>query len=64
MIGELQPALKDCDAALELRPRYLDALDSRGFVNLKLDQPKNAIADDDARCASIRSTPRRCTGEE
>jgi hypothetical protein len=31
MIGELQPALKDCDNALEVRPRYLDAHDSRGF---------------------------------
>ena len=29
--GELQPALKDCDNALEVRPRYLDAHDSRGF---------------------------------
>ena len=34
--------------SVQARPRYLDALDSRGFVNLKLGQPKNAIADYDA----------------
>jgi tetratricopeptide (TPR) repeat protein len=40
---------------LEIRPRYLDALDSRGFVNLKLGQPKNAIADYDA---ALRINPK------
>ncbi len=29
-------ALKDCNEALQIRPRFADALDSRGLVNLKL----------------------------
>ena len=36
-----------CNEALQIRPRYLDALDSRGFVSLKLGQPSRAIADYD-----------------
>ena len=40
---------------MELRPRYLDALDSRGFVNLKMGQPRNAIADYDA---ALRINPK------
>ena len=59
MIGELQPALKDCDNALEVRPRYLDAHDSRGFVNLKMGQASNAIADYDAALKINPGTPRR-----
>ena len=48
MIGDLQAALKDCNEALRLRPNFVDALDSRGLVNLKSGQTKNAIADFDA----------------
>jgi tetratricopeptide (TPR) repeat protein len=58
MIDELRSALKDCDAALEIRPRYVDALDSRGFVNLKLGQPSNAIADYDA---ALRINPKHAS---
>ena len=58
MIGELQPALKDCDNALEVRPRYLDAHDSRGFVNLKMGQASNAIADYDA---ALKIDPRHAS---
>jgi hypothetical protein len=35
IVGDLDNALKDCNQALQLRPRYGDAFDSRGFVNLK-----------------------------
>jgi tetratricopeptide (TPR) repeat protein len=48
VIGDLQAALKDCNEALRLRPNFVDALDSRGLVNLKSGQTKNAIADFDA----------------
>jgi tetratricopeptide (TPR) repeat protein len=58
MIGELQGALKDCDDALALRPSYLDALDSRGFLNLKMDQPSKAIADYDA---ALRINPKHAS---
>ena len=48
MIGDLNAALQDCDAALRIRPNFVDSLDSRGFVKLKIGQPQNAIADYDA----------------
>jgi tetratricopeptide (TPR) repeat protein len=48
MIGELESALRDCDDALQLRPDFVDSLDSRGFVKLKIGQPQRAIADYDA----------------
>ena len=55
MIGDLQAALKDCNEALRLRPNFVDALDSRGLLNLKSGQTKNAIADFDA---ALRINPR------
>ena len=55
MIGDLQAALKDCNEALRLRPNFVDALDSRGLVNLKSGQTKNAIADFDA---ALKINPR------
>jgi hypothetical protein len=38
--GELQSALRDCNEALRLRPNFVDALDSRGLVNLKSGWPR------------------------
>jgi hypothetical protein len=40
VIGDLQAALKDCNEALRLRPNFVDALDSRGLVNLKSGQTR------------------------
>ena len=51
----LQAALKDCNEALRLRPNFVDALDSRGLMNLKGGQNKNAIADFDA---ALKINPR------
>jgi tetratricopeptide (TPR) repeat protein len=48
MLGDLNGALQDCDAALQLKPDNADTLDSRGFVKLKLGQAPNAIVDYDA----------------
>jgi tetratricopeptide (TPR) repeat protein len=44
-IGDLLPALEDCDQALRLSPGRADALDSRGLVNLKLGKTSDAIRD-------------------
>ena len=55
VIGDLQAALKDCNEALRLRPNFVDALDSRGLLNLKSGQAKNAIADFDA---ALKINPR------
>ena len=38
-------ALPDCDEALRLDSRDADAFDSRGFVHLRLNRKKEAIAD-------------------
>ena len=38
-----------------MRPNFVDALDSRGLVNLKSGQTKNAIADFDA---ALKINPR------
>jgi tetratricopeptide (TPR) repeat protein len=56
IIGDLQSALNDCNAALELHPGYADAFDSRALVNLKSGQPGKAIADYDA---ALRLDPKR-----
>jgi tetratricopeptide (TPR) repeat protein len=48
MVGDSLTALKDCNEALQLRPVYADALDSRGFVKLKIGEPLSAIADYEA----------------
>ena len=40
---------------MRLRPNFVDALDSRGLVNLKSGQTKNAIADFDA---ALKINPR------
>ena len=45
---ELDKALADCNAALALEPRNLNFLDSRGFVEIRLGRPKDAIRDYDA----------------
>ena len=45
IVGQLPAALSDCKEALRLRPGYVNALDSRGLVYLKLGQPDFAIAD-------------------
>ena len=42
----------DCNEALKLRPNYLTALDSRGFVLLRMGQYDAAIADYDAVLAT------------
>ena len=41
----LQEALADCDAALKIKPDAPQALDSRGFVRLRLGQYDGAIED-------------------
>ena len=48
MVGDLHAALQDCDDSLRIRPDFVDSLDSRGFVKLKIGQPQRAIADYDA----------------
>ncbi len=44
---DLDKALADCDAALAIKPRDANALDSRGLVRLRLGQFDLAIADYD-----------------
>ena len=48
----LKEALADCDASLKLAPNYDDALDSRGYVLLKLGESERALADLD-HCISL-----------
>ena len=48
-------ATKEFREALRLRPNFVDALDSRGLMNLKGGQNKNAIADFDA---ALKINPR------
>jgi uncharacterized caspase-like protein len=48
VVGDLQSALSDCNAALKQRPFFVDALDSRGLVFLKMNLYPNALADFDA----------------
>ena len=36
LLGRLRDALVDCNEALQLKPDYIDALDSRGFVELRM----------------------------
>jgi tetratricopeptide (TPR) repeat protein len=50
--------LRDCNEALQIRPRYADAYDSRGFVNLKTGQTNSAIADYDA---ALRINPKQAS---
>jgi tetratricopeptide (TPR) repeat protein len=47
IVGELHAALDDCNKALTLSPQLVDALDSRGFVYLKLGEYDRAIAEYD-----------------
>jgi len=54
VIGDLQAALKDCNEALRLRPNFVDALDSRGLVNLKSGWPKTRSPILTPRSRSIR----------
>ena len=46
--SHLDRALRECDAALKLEPRYADALIGRGIARLRLGQLDPAIADFDA----------------
>ena len=46
--GQTQQALSDCDQALKIKADVPDVLDTRGFVNLKLNQLDHAIKDYDA----------------
>jgi tetratricopeptide (TPR) repeat protein len=48
MANQLDAALADCNEALRLVPNDEKALDSRGFVKLKLGQLEAAIRDFDA----------------
>ena len=41
---DLEQALKDCDAALALRPNVAGYMDSRAFVLLQLGRPEEALA--------------------
>jgi tetratricopeptide (TPR) repeat protein len=45
IIGQMQPALADCNAAPKLRPNAVATIDSRGFVYLKMKNDAAAIAD-------------------
>jgi hypothetical protein len=47
MVGDLHAALRIVTIAA-VRPDFVDSLDSRGFVKLKIGQPQRAIADYDA----------------
>lgn len=53
--GQAQQALSDCDQALKIKADVPDVLDTRGFVNLKLNQFDNAIKDYDA---ALKGDPR------
>jgi tetratricopeptide (TPR) repeat protein len=46
--GQTQQALADCDQALKIKADASDVLDTRGFVNLKLNQIDNAMTDYEA----------------
>lgn len=52
---ELDRALADCDAAIEIDPTSAPALDSRGFVKLRMGRLDEAIADFDR---ALNETPR------
>src|SRR5260370_2556967 len=56
MVGDVALAVNDCNMALQLRPRYADAFDSRAMINLKSGQLGKAIADYDA---ALRIEPKR-----
>ena len=49
---ELDLALADCSAALKLKPDFAAALDSRGFVELRMNRLDAAIADYSAALAA------------
>jgi tetratricopeptide (TPR) repeat protein len=53
--NQTQAALADCNAALKIQPDFADALDTRGFVYMKLGQTDNAIRDYDA---ALRADPK------
>jgi tetratricopeptide (TPR) repeat protein len=48
VVGGLQEALADCNEALKLKPESINALDSRGFVLLRMGRYNEAINDYDA----------------
>lgn len=55
--GEAQKALGDCDRSLQLRPGDPEALDSRGFVYLRLGRLDAAMGDYDAALAMNPKLP-------
>jgi tetratricopeptide (TPR) repeat protein len=54
---DLDKALNDCNAALDLYPHLYPVLDSRGLVKLRLGRLKEAIADYDAVLRQEPKTP-------
>jgi tetratricopeptide (TPR) repeat protein len=58
VVGELQPALADCNEALREEPNAAAILDSRGLVYLKMGQWDAALADYDA---ALRLNPKLAT---
>ncbi len=59
MLGkELEKALADCDASLELKPHAAEVLDSRGLVYLRLGNYDKSIAD---YKAALRRSPREAS---
>ena len=55
---DLDKALADCNAAVAQKPKYSDALDSRGFVHFRLGQYDAAIAD---YTAALALTPKQAS---
>jgi len=55
IVGRMQAALGDCNAALKLRPDDPQILDTRGFTYLKLGEIDRALADYDA---ALRNNPK------
>jgi tetratricopeptide (TPR) repeat protein len=54
---ELEQALKDCDAALQIHPDDAYVLDSRGLVDLRAGSPAKALVDYDAVLTRAPNTP-------
>ena len=54
---ELDRALKDCDASLQLQPDAPDTLDSRGLAHLRAGAPDKALVDYDAALARRPDAP-------
>jgi tetratricopeptide (TPR) repeat protein len=57
IVGKLSEAREDCEHALVLDPNYVAALDSLGFVYLKMKNPQQAIANYNAALVQEPKTP-------